>query len=150
MGNKEFIRRARRTRKLLGGGMRQAGILAAAGIVALEQMVERLAEDHEHCKRLANGLADYPQIDIDAENVLTDIAIFSLRTPDHRLASEQEALAFVERVSKHGVLMGTMGGGRIRAVTHYGIEQEDIDRTLVAIRHALIEWESSKETATFK
>ena len=142
VGNKEFIRRARRTRKLLGGGMRQAGIIAAAGIVALEQMVDRLAEDHKHCKRLAYGLADYPQIEIDAEGVVTDIAIFTLCTPEHRLATEQEALNFVERVSKQGVLMGTMGGGKIRAVTHYGIEQDDIDRALVAIRHALIEWES--------
>lgn len=139
VGNKEFIRRARRTRKLLGGGMRQAGIVAAAGIVALEQMVERLAEDHEHCKQLAHGLADYPQIDIDAEHVATNIVIFSLRTPDQRLATEREALAFVEQVSKQDVLIGTMGGGRIRAVTHYGIEQADIDKALVAIRRALIE-----------
>ncbi len=64
VGSQEFIRLAHRTRKLLGGGMRQAGILAAAGIVALEQMVDRLADDHEHCKQLAYGLADYPQIEI--------------------------------------------------------------------------------------
>src|SRR5207245_9385715 len=67
VGSQDFIRRAHRMRKLLGGGMRQAGILAAAGIVALEQMVDRMAEDHENCKQLAYGFADYPQIDIDVE-----------------------------------------------------------------------------------
>ncbi len=115
VGNKDFIRRAHRARKLLGGGMRQAGIIAAAGIVALEQMVERLADDHEHCKQLAQGLADYPQID------------------------DEETMRFLDKAREYGVLMGHMGGGKIRAVTHYGIDSELINTALASIRHALLD-----------
>ncbi len=139
VGNKEFIRRARRTRKLLGGGMRQAGILAAAGILALEQMVERLAEDHEHAKLLANGLADYPQLAIDADGVVTDIVMFSLRNAYNQPATLAETEEFLQRVEKRGVLMGHMGGGKIRAVTHYGIEQHHITTALTEVRRVLVE-----------
>jgi threonine aldolase len=142
VGSHEFIRRARRTRKLLGGGMRQAGILAAAGIVALEQMVERLTDDHEQAKRLAHGLADYPHIDINVDNVVTNIIMFSLHTQDHQPPTEQEVSVFLDKASKHGVLMGSMGGGKIRAVTHYGIEPTHIDEALKGIRHALMELEN--------
>src|SRR5579884_2593966 len=79
VGSKEFIRRAHRTRKLLGGGMRQAGILAAAGIIALEQMIERLAEDQHNCKQLALGLAEIPQIRIEPEHVESNMLIFQLQ-----------------------------------------------------------------------
>jgi threonine aldolase len=139
VGSKEFIRRAHRTRKLLGGGMRQAGIVAAAGIVALEQMVERLAEDHEHCKQLAQGLADYPQIDIDVERVVTNIVIFTLRNGQQQKATEAETMQFLHKAGEYGVLMGSMGGGKIRAVTHYGIEAHHITEALAGIRRALIE-----------
>ncbi len=139
IGSKEFIRRARRIRKLLGGGMRQAGILAAAGLVALDQMVERLAEDHEHCKRLAYGLADFPQVEISPEKVVTDILLFRLRNPQQRLLTEQEIQPFLQSASEHGVLLGSMGEGLIRAVTHYGIEEEHIDTALAGIRRALID-----------
>lgn len=139
VGNKEFIRRANRTRKLLGGGMRQAGILAAAGIVALEQMVERLAEDHEHCKQLAFGLADYPQIETDVERVATNILNFRVRNSQQQLLSETETVQFLAKAREHGVLMGGNGGGIIRAVTHYGIEADDIDAALIGIRRALVE-----------
>jgi threonine aldolase len=139
VGSKEFIRRAHRTRKLLGGGMRQAGIIAAAGIVALEQMVERLAEDHEHCKQLAQGLADYPQIDIDVDRVMTNIVIFALRNEQQQKATEAETTQFLHKAGEHGVLMGSMGGGKIRAVTHYGIEAHHITEALAGIRRALID-----------
>jgi threonine aldolase len=139
VGSKEFIRRARRHRKLLGGGMRQAGILAAAGIVALEQMVERLAEDHEHCKQLAQGLADYPQIDIDPERVVTNILIFAVRNAQQQPLSPAQTQQFLSRAREHGVLMGAIGGGRIRAVTHYGIESQHISAALASIRRALID-----------
>ena len=139
VGSKEFIRRARRTRKLLGGGMRQAGILAAAGIVALEQMVDRLAEDHEQAKHLAHGLADYPQIAIDAEQVVTDIVMFSLRKLSEQSATLVETEEFLSRAQKRGILMGHMGGGKIRAVTHYGIEPQHITVALTEIRRVLIE-----------
>ncbi len=137
VGSHEFIRRARRTRKLLGGGMRQAGILAAAGIVALEQMVERLPEDHENCKQLAQGLADFPFIEIDPTRVVTNILIFRVLDPDKKPLGEAAAQRFLHNAQAHGLLMGTMGGGKIRAVTHYGIESHDISVTLTAIKRAL-------------
>src|SRR5579884_1359899 len=108
VGSRAFIAAARRARKLLGGGMRQAGILAAAGLVALEQMVDRLAEDHENCKRLAYGLADYPQIEISPEKVVTDILIFRLRNSQQQLLTEQEIQPFLQKASEHGVLLGSM------------------------------------------
>lgn len=78
-GTSQFIREARRNRKLLGGGMRQAGVLAAAGIVALETMVDRLAEDHANARRLAEGLAMLPGVLLDPEQIHTNIVIFGLR-----------------------------------------------------------------------
>lgn len=138
-GSKEFIFKAHRMRKLLGGGMRQAGILAAAGIVALEQMIERLAEDHENCKKLADGLADFPQIDVHPERVVTNIVNFSVQRNNDERLSEAETLRFLDQMSEHGVLAGTMGEGVIRAVTHYGVEAEDIDKALAGIRRALID-----------
>ncbi|MBV9710088.1 MAG: low-specificity L-threonine aldolase [Ktedonobacteraceae bacterium] len=139
VGSKEFIRRAHRNRKLLGGGMRQAGILAAAGIIALEQMVDRLADDHEHCKRLAYGLADYPQIEIQPEHAVTNILNFRLRNTQQEHLSEEETMRFLRKAHEHGVLMGPFGGGIIRAVTHYGIEQQHIGLALQSIRKTLIE-----------
>ena len=139
VGSREFIHRVHRMRKLLGGGMRQAGILAAAGIVALEQMVERLAEDHENCKQLARGLADFPQIDIDVNMVVTNILIFSVRNARQELLNEAQIAQFLRKAEEHGVLMGSIGRGKIRAVTHYGIGADDITKALAGIRRALIE-----------
>jgi len=139
VGSKEFITRAHRMRKLLGGGMRQAGIIAAAAIVALEQMVERMAEDHENCKRLAHGLADFPQIDIDLERVVTNILVFSVRNSQQQPLTEAETMQFLAKTQEHGVLMGHIGQGRIRAVTHYGVDDQDTTAALAGIRRALIE-----------
>lgn len=139
VGNKEFIRRAHRTRKLLGGGMRQAGVLAAAGIVALETMVDRLAEDHENCKLLAHGLADFPQIEIEPERVVTNILIFTLRDEQQKELTDSQTVLFVARAREQGVLLGHVGGGAIRAVTHYGIERQHIETALTGIRRALID-----------
>ncbi|HYK84204.1 MAG TPA: low-specificity L-threonine aldolase [Ktedonobacteraceae bacterium] len=139
VGSKEFIWKAHRMRKLLGGGMRQAGILAAAGIVALEQMVERLAEDHENSKKLAYGLADFPQIEIDADRVVTNIVNFSVLDNQQKRLSDAQTQRFLEQMREHGVLMGTMGEGTIRAVTHYGIDADDITTALNGIRKALID-----------
>ncbi len=139
VGGSEFIRRARRTRKLLGGGMRQAGILAAAGIVALEQMVERLAEDHDHAKRLAQGLVDFPHIAIDAERVVTNIVIFTLQNEHSQQVTSTITEAFLMDARKRGILMSHMGGGKIRAVTHYGVDQQHITTALAEIRHVLVE-----------
>ena len=139
VGSTEFIRRARRVRKLLGGGMRQAGIIAAAGIVALEQMVERLAEDHENSKHLAYGLADFPQINISPERVVTDIVIFTLQNNQQEPLTEQETNIFITKAQEQGVLLGGMGGGIVRAVTHYGIDRKQIDAALSGIKRAFIE-----------
>jgi threonine aldolase len=139
VGSREFIHKAHRMRKLLGGGMRQAGVIAAAGIVALEQMVDRLVEDHEHCKQLAYGLADYPQIEIDVERVVTNIVNFSVRNAQQQRLTHEETLQFLAKAQEHGVLIGTMGEGTIRAVTHYGLATEDIQTALHGIRRALID-----------
>ena len=139
VGSREFIQRAFRMRKVLGGGMRQAGVLAAAGIVALEQMVERMAEDHENSMLLARGLADYPQIDVQVERVVTNMVMFSVRNADSEPLSEAQTEQFLVKAREHGVLMGHMGEGKIRAVTHYGINAQDIERALAGIRRALIE-----------
>jgi threonine aldolase len=124
VGKQEFIRRARRIRKLLGGGMHQAGILAAAGIVALEQMVERLAEDHEHCLLLAQGLAEFPRIEINLEYVKTNILIFSLLTAQGERAGDETVQRFLAKTREHDVLLDAVGEGSIRAVTHYGLERD--------------------------
>src|SRR5713101_1223977 len=139
VGSQDFIRRAHRMRKLLGGGMRQAGILAAAGIVALEQMVDRMAEDHEHCKQLAHGLADYPQVDINVDRVVTNMVMFSVRNAQQEPLSEAETMQFLAKAREQGVLMGHTGQGKIRAVTHYGIDAIDITAALTGIRRALID-----------
>ena len=139
VGSRDFIQRAHRMRKLLGGGMRQAGVLAASGIVALEQMVDRLVEDHETSKQFALGLADYPQIDSDVDRVITNMVMFSVRNSQQEPLSETETEQFLTKASAHGILMGHIGQGKIRAVTHYGINTSDINSALTAIRRALID-----------
>ena len=123
-GSAEFIAEARRARKVVGGGWRQAGVIAAAGIVALEEMVERLAEDHANAKRLAEGLAVLPGIVLDPAQVQTDIVIFEL----HREDMTPDALA--ERLRERGVWLFTIGGRRLRAVTNYHVTAADIGRAL--------------------
>lgn len=139
VGNRAFIKRVHRVRKLLGGGMRQAGIFAAAGIVALESMVERLAEDHEHSKQLARGLADYPQIDIQPERVVTNIVIFSLHDSNGQALDRAQTRLFLQICAQQGVLMAQISDEKIRAVTHYGIDAEHITTALHGIRRALLD-----------
>lgn len=138
-GSRAFIKRVHRVRKLLGGGMRQAGVFAAAGIVALEEMVERLAEDHENSKLLAHGLADFPQIEIQPESVMTNIVIFSLRDSAGQILGREQTQLFVQKCQSHGVLLLAISDEKIRAITHYGIEPEDVRAALSGIRLALIE-----------
>jgi threonine aldolase len=130
-GSEEFIQRARRQRKLLGGSMRQAGVLAAAGIVALETMVDRLVEDHAHARRLANGLACLPGVILDPESVATNIVIFEL-SPEALKPKELE-----EHLAVRNVKLGAIGAKRLRAVTHYGVEAEDIDYALHVMHEVL-------------
>ncbi|MCS7066324.1 MAG: low-specificity L-threonine aldolase [Fimbriimonadales bacterium] len=126
-GSQEFIQEARRTRRMLGGGMRQAGVLAAACLVALEQMVERLAEDHENARRLAEGLANIPGILIDPARVQTNIVIFELM-PE----TGWTPAALLTHLKEQGVLLSP-SGNRLRAVTHYGVSRADIDHALRVI-----------------
>ena len=121
-GSAEFIHRARRTRKALGGGMRQAGILAAAGIVALNEMVDRLAEDHAHARQLAEGLARMPGMRVDVDKVRTNMVFFEM-AEDVPLSSQQ----VVDRLRETaGVWLGVNGPRSFRAVTHYWISDEDV------------------------
>jgi threonine aldolase len=123
-GSAEFVARARKARKALGGGMRQAGVIAAAGIVALETMVDRLAEDHANARRLAEGLAELPGIAIDPARVRTNIVIFELHRDDLTPDALQDALA------ARGVRIFAIGGARLRAVTHYEVTREGIEAAL--------------------
>lgn len=130
-GTREFVREAKRLRKVLGGGMRQAGIIAAAGIVALEQMVDRLADDHANARRLAEGLAEMGVFDIRLERVQSNILIFGLATD--RFTPAQ----LVARCAQDGLKFQAIEGGQFRMVTHYGVERTDIDRALVIVRNAV-------------
>jgi threonine aldolase len=126
-GSGEFIARARKMRKMVGGGMRQGGIIAAAGVYALEHMVERLADDHANAKLLARGLAELPMVDLDADTIDTNIVIFGVRG---------DWLGFARSMKQAGVLSTITAPGRLRMVTHYGIERADIDEALQRVRHA--------------
>ncbi len=129
-GSADFIYEARRARKVVGGGMRQAGILAAAGIVALEQMTGRLGEDHARARRLAEGLAQIPGIRVGP--VYTNIFYFWL-DEGVSLAPQE----FLSRLREQGVLVLGREDGRFRAVTHYWITDEDVETTLRAVKAAL-------------
>jgi len=122
-GSRDFTERARKWRKMVGGGMRQVGIITAAGIVAIEKMVDRLAEDHANASRLAQGLACIPGIGIHPESVQTNIVVFELPT----IISGAE---FVQRMNAKSIKLLPRGGQKIRAVTHRMINAEDIDETL--------------------
>jgi threonine aldolase len=126
-GTSQFIAEARRNRKVLGGGMRQSGIIAAAGIEALEHMVDRLAEDHENARRLAEGIARIPGLSLDLGKIHTNIVYFDM-------ADKQfDAGTLVTQLAGRGVKVLQVGPERLRAVTHYGISADDIDLALVAI-----------------
>jgi len=124
-GDAEFIHRARINRRMVGGGLRQVGIVASAGIVALEEMVDRLADDHANARHLADGLAQIPGIEIDPSKVQTNIMFWK-----HRGI---ETVKLNAALRERGVL-STMVHGRVRMLTHYGIERDDIDHALDVIR----------------
>lgn len=123
-GSREFVDEARRQRKVLGGGMRQSGVLAAAGIIALTEMTERLAEDHARARRLAEGLTRLPGIVLDPQDVPTNIVIFALERADLTPAQ------LIARLADQGVWVLSMGGQRLRAVTNYHIDDEAVDRAV--------------------
>ncbi|MBZ0294287.1 MAG: low-specificity L-threonine aldolase [Anaerolineae bacterium] len=135
VGSREFIDRAVYTRKILGGGMRQVGVLAAAGLVALRKMTKRLGEDHANACRLAEGLATIPHIEIDPTAVHTNMILFSIND-DTPIAPDE----LVQRLREdHNIVIGGYSNGRdkIRFVTHYWITPERVDTVLEAMRELL-------------
>jgi threonine aldolase len=130
-GSREFIARARRTRKMLGGGMRQAGIIAAAGITALEEMVERLAEDHQNARRLADGIAGIDGLATDPHRVRTNILYMDL--VDRRFSDDE----FLRRLAEKGICVSHTGPARFRMLTHYGIGKPEIDAALKSLNEVM-------------
>ena len=126
-GSKEFIKKAHRARKLVGGGMRQAGVLAAACIVALDTMVERLHEDHENARLLADGLKNISEIDV--EPVHSNMVFFKLKTGD--------VSALSKALKENGLLANNIDRYRMRMVTHYGIEKKDVETAIDIVNKAL-------------
>ncbi|HEX3472861.1 MAG TPA: GntG family PLP-dependent aldolase [Silvibacterium sp.] len=116
VGSRRFIERARLVRKMLGGGMRQAGVLAAAGLIALEEMPKRLPEDHANARYLAENLAELDQVEIDLSTVQTNIVIFTVR-------GYVDPTPMLDQLRKRGVIAGTAADYQIRFVTH-----KDVDR----------------------
>ena len=131
-GTKPFIARARRLRKMLGGGMRQAGILAAAGIVAMEKMVDRLSEDHARAKLLADGLRPVPGLQLDPGTPATNMVFLSL-SEDVKCTTDE----FIDKLKERGVLIGATGERQYRLVTHYWIEAAGVEMTIQAFRDVL-------------
>ncbi len=131
-GRHEFITSARKWRKMLGGGMRQAGIIAAAGIVAIEEMVDRLADDHANAKRLAMGMAELPGITIYPDRVQTNIVLFE---PPAKVTPQE----FSKLMEDRQVLAKPYGGRKIRAVTNRMVNSSDIEETLGILKQIVKE-----------
>jgi len=132
-GSAKFIAEARRTRKLLGGGMRQAGVLAAAGIVALETMIDRLAEDHQNARALAQGLGLIAGLNVRPVKRRTNMVVFDLE------GGAPEAAIFVAALREREVLIGARGPATFRAVTHHDVSRAAIDRAVAAASEAAAE-----------
>ncbi|MBZ5501699.1 MAG: low specificity L-threonine aldolase [Acidobacteriia bacterium] len=124
VGSRDFIDQARVGRKMLGGGMRQAGVLAAAGLVALEESPKTLHRDHENARFLAEGLAQIPGIVLDPRKVVTNIVIFEIRAEGR---TAQEVCA---ELARRNVLCGAMGKQQVRMVTHYDVDCAGVERAI--------------------
>jgi threonine aldolase len=131
-GSREFINKAHRMRKLLGGGMRQAGVLAAAGIVALEKMVSRLGQDHARARTLAEGLSENRCLVLDAGTPATNMVFMNL-SEDVPLS----AVEIAEKMKERGVLVGVSGARRFRLVTHCWIDDEGVEKAVAAFDDVL-------------
>lgn len=130
VGSRKFIERARSVRKMLGGGMRQAGVLAAAGLIALEEMPKRLGEDHANAKLLATRLAAVPQVEIDPVTVQTNIVIFKAR-------GVTDIAPLLAALKRRGVLAGAAASDQIRFVTHNGVDRSACERAAEAMSEVL-------------
>ena len=131
-GSVEFIKKARRIRKHLGGGMRQAGVIAAAGIVALESMIDRLAEDHARARYMAEALSKIPGINLSPALPATNMIFFNLADSVKLSTGQIEKM-----LQEYGVLAHSSGPRRFRLVTHYWITDRDVDTTVAAFREIL-------------
>ncbi len=138
-GSRAFIAEARRTRKLVGGGMRQAGVIAAAGIVALEKMVDRLALDHANARTLAEGLARLPGLRVDLASVQTNIVIFRVER-EGAPPSPGPVEELVQGCAARKVKIHAIGPTAIRCVTHKDVDVEDIGRALEAFGEITSRW----------
>jgi len=138
-GSAAFVEQARRFRKMVGGGMRQAGVLAAAGVVALERMVDRLAEDHANARALAQALATMPGLAVDLDSVQTNIVILRVSRGDRRqsVAATEE---LVKGCAARKVKIHAMGPTAIRCVTHKDVDAEDTRRAIEAFRELTARW----------
>lgn len=130
-GRREFIERARKYRKMLGGGMRQAGVLAAAGIIGLETMTKRLADDHRTARRIAEGLAGIPGIELDLDRVQTNIIRLACTSPGI------DGGQISARLREHGIIANAGGQRSMRLVTHYQVTMSDADAVVAAFRTVL-------------
>ena len=138
-GSAAFIERAKRIRKMVGGGMRQAGILAAAGLISLDRMVDRLAEDHVHARTLAEAVAAMPGLVVDLASVQTNIVIIRVDRGD-RPRSTAAAEELVKGCAARKVKIHAMGPAAIRCVTHKDVDAEDIRRAVDAFRELTARW----------
>jgi threonine aldolase len=134
VSSRRNIERARNFRKALGGGMRQAGILAAAGLVALNEMTGRLQEDHDNAKFLAGALSELPQVELDPTLVQTNIVIFSLR-------GGGDAQALVSALASRDVLAGTVGAHSIRLVTHHDVDRAACEGASAILAEEIRKWD---------
>jgi threonine aldolase len=132
VGMSRFIARARHIRKMLGGGMRQVGILAAAGIISLEKMTKRLAEDHARAKKMAAGLRQVRGLVIDAGSPHTNMVYLNLAED-----LPVDAAQVMEKMKKQGVLVDAENTRRFRLVTHYWIDDAAVKKTVAAFEKSL-------------
>ena len=132
VGTQKFIGRARHLRKMLGGGMRQAGVVAAAGIISLEKMTKRLKEDHARAKKLADGLRQVNGLIVDAKSPFTNMVYLNLSEE-----MESDAHQVTEKLKDHGVLVDPESPRRFRLVTHYWIDDQAVERTVSAFQTVL-------------
>src|SRR3954469_17920392 len=131
VGTREFIERCRSIRKMLGGGMRQAGILAAAGLVALEKGPRRLQDDHDNAQFLARRLAEIPGITLDPTKVQTNIVIFDLKK------SRRSSADLLKQLASRGVLAIPVDNQRVRMVTHLDVDRADVEKAAAVVQEAL-------------
>jgi threonine aldolase len=132
VGTNKFIMRARHLRKMLGGGMRQVGVLAAAGIISLEKMTKRLAEDHARAKKMADGLKQVKGLVVDAGSPHTNMVYLNL-SEDLPLDARQ----VMEKMKTNGVLIDAENARRFRLVTHYWIDDQAVEKTVSAFEKSL-------------